>query len=101
MTDIELVRKYELLKSKLLNIWAKEAELAEIIDELHEVRVELWRRGVHAPDATSKARYEATLEKRLAVLTAAEQNGNKLCDIYMKRDVVRDLQDRIKWIENH
>ena len=68
------------------------------LDALHEIRVEWWRRGVGAPAEEKRANFERWLARGREQLAAAMASGNPAF-IYAKRQVVRENEDRLSWID--
>lgn len=109
MTDTELFREMDILKTRLVSHQADEEELLEIVERLHEYRLEGWRRGYRTPTADKLAQAEKYLRRNIEKLAAAAEElaANAfpaLRKVYLSRyyavkDAVRDCEDRIEWIK--
>lgn len=74
------------------------AKCEELLNAMREIRVEMWRRGIHAPTADERGEYVEDLEDAKTAL--ASLDGSKRTDkIYSKRYIIAKCVDAIAWID--
>lgn len=79
-------------------IQVNHAKCEELLNTLHEIRIEMWRRGIHAPTADERAEYVDDLEDAKTALASLE--GSTRTDrIYSKRFIIQECTDSIAWID--
>lgn len=73
-------------------------ERERALNVLHEIRLEMWRRGYVVPTADRRDDYMRHLDKHTERYETAKASGDvvKMFDI---RQSIEDLQDKLDWIK--
>ena len=107
MSDQEIIDYYRDQYQRLTHepaFWGEATLTAQerdaILDIMHDVRMEMWGREsiLSRPKAEDRSRYERNLQRNRERLEQATETG-KLGSIYAMKNMVRESEDKLMWID--